>query len=342
MAESARPAGRAGGGHQRERTRPSSGNISTEMRLTTVTRTQGNNEALKAGRIRPQTCELAFTEVPVLIDAFRRMVRGLEYDVCELAVTTYLCAKAHGKPFTALPIFLGRAFHHGALFYHPSSGIRHPKELEGTRVGIQRGYTVTTGVWGRVVLQEDYGVDLSSITWVLSGDEHVTEYVPPPNVVRLEPGKTLADALLAREVTAVIGQEKMTDDGIQPLIPDALERGLEALRTRGHYPINHLMVVKDELLAANPALGADIFDAFVRAKRDYLDRLKAGAIAKPTEIDELHTRVADIIGDPLPYGMAPNRQILENLINHAMTQRIITNRMTVEELFAPGTHELVG
>jgi 4,5-dihydroxyphthalate decarboxylase len=102
------------------------------------------------------------------------------------------------------------------------------------------------------------------------------------------------------------------------------------------------MVVKDELLAANPGLAADIFDAFVRAKEDYLDRLKAGAIAKPTEIDELHTRVADIIGDPLPYGIAPNRKVLEELLNHAMTQRIITNRMTVEELFAPGTYELVG
>ena len=312
------------------------------MRLTTVTRTQGNNEALKTGRVTPRTCEFAFTEVPVLIDAFRRMVRGLEFDVSELAVTTYVCAKAHGKRFTALPIFLGRAFHHGAIFYHPSSGIRHPKELEGTRVGIQRGYTVTTGVWGRAVLQEEYGVDLSRITWVLSGDEHVTEYVPPSNVERLEPGKTLAGALLAHELTAVIGQEKMNDHGIQPLIPNALERGLEALRTRGHYPINHLMVVKDELLASHPALAADIFDAFVRSKRDYLDRLKAGAIAAPTEVDQLHLRVAEIIGDPLPYGLAPNRKVLEGLIEHAMTQRIITNRMTVEDLFAPGTHELVG
>ena len=317
-------------------------NIFNEMRLTTVTRTQGNNEALKTGRVTPRTCEFAFTEVPVLIDAFRRMVRGLEFDVSELAITTYLCAKAHGRAFTALPIFLGRAFHHGAIFYHPSSGIRHPKDLEGTRVGIQRGYTVTTGTWGRVVLQEEYGVDVNRITWVLSGDEHVTEYAPPPNVVPLEPGKTLTGALLSHELTAVIGQERMNEHGIQPLIPDALERGLEALRTRGHYPINHLMVVKDELLAEHPALAADIFDAFVRAKRDYLDRLTAGAIEKPTEVDVVHARVAEIIGDPLPYGIAPNRQVLEELIDHAMTQRIITKRVTVEELFAAGTHDLVG
>jgi len=312
------------------------------MRLTTVTRTQGNNEALKTGRVTPRTCEFAFTEVPVLIDAFRRMVRGLEFDVSELAITTYVCAKAHGRRFTALPIFLGRAFHHGAIFYNTASGIRNPKDLEGSRVGIQRGYTVTTGVWGRAVLQEEYGVDLSRIVWVLSGDEHVQEYVPPPNVVPLGAGQTLAGALAANDVSAVIGQEKVEGPGIQPLLPNALERGLEALRSRGHYPINHLIVVKDELLEANPALAADIFDAFVRSKQDYLDRLKAGAIAKPTEIDDLHTRVGEIIGDPLPYGIAPNRRMLQNLIDHALTQRIITTPVAIEDLFAQGTHDLAG
>ena len=312
------------------------------MRLTTVTRTQGNNEALKLGRVTPQTCELAFTEVPVLIDAFRRMVRGLEYDVCELAATTYLCAKAHGKRFTALPIFLVRAFHHGAILYNPSSGIRHPKDLEGRRVGVNRGYTVTTGVWARAVLQEEYGVELSSITWVLSGDEHVAEYVPPPNVVSLETGKTLAGALAANELAAVIGLEKVDNAEIQPLIPSARERGLAALRTRGHYPINHLIVVKDELLEAHQALAGDIFDAFARSKQTYLDRLRAGAIPKLTDVDQLHASVGEIIGDPLPYGIAPNRQVLQELIDHAMMQGIITSRVTIEELFADGTRDLVG
>ncbi|MFM1856568.1 MAG: 4,5-dihydroxyphthalate decarboxylase, partial [Pseudomonadota bacterium] len=83
--------------------------------LRTVTRTQGNNRALKDGTVRPAGFEFDFEEVPVLIDGFRRMVRGLEFDVCEMALTTYVCARAHGKRFTALPIFLVRAFHHGAI-----------------------------------------------------------------------------------------------------------------------------------------------------------------------------------------------------------------------------------
>src|SRR5437899_1927706 len=113
------------------------------MLLRTVTRTQGNNQALKDGTVVPKGFELAFEDVPVLVDAFRRMVRSLEFDVCEMAATTYLCARAFGKPFTALPVFLVRAFHHGAITVNRNAGILHPKDLEGRRVGVSRGYTVT-------------------------------------------------------------------------------------------------------------------------------------------------------------------------------------------------------
>jgi 4,5-dihydroxyphthalate decarboxylase len=124
------------------------------------------------------------------------MVRGLEFDVCEMAMTTYLCARACGKPFSAIPVFPMRAFHHGAIVYNTKAGIRTPRDLEGKRVGVNRGYTVTTGLWARSILQHEYGVDLSRVTWVLSGDEHVAEYRPPANVVAIDPGKTLANLLL--------------------------------------------------------------------------------------------------------------------------------------------------
>ena len=144
-------------------------------KLKTVTRTQGNNAAVKNGTVKPAGFEFDFEEVPVLVNAFRRMVRGLEFDVCEMAITTYLCAKEHGVKFTALPIFLVRAFHHEAILQNINAPgrVTDPRKLEGTRVGVNRGYTVTTGVWARAVLQDEYGIDLSKVNWVLSGDEHV-------------------------------------------------------------------------------------------------------------------------------------------------------------------------
>jgi 4,5-dihydroxyphthalate decarboxylase len=240
---------------------------------------------------------------------------------------------------TAVPVFLVRAFHHGAIL--ANTGIAKPKDLEGKKVGVNRGYTVTTGVWARSILQDEHGVDLSKISWVLSGDEHVAEYRPPKNVVPIEPGKKMGDMLAAGELSAAIGVE-VDHPNVKPLIPNALEAGLSALRQRGHYPINHLVVIKDELIAEYPDLAADVFNAFAEAKRRYVERLKAGTIEKPTEADEVHKRVMAITGDPLPYGIAPNRKVIEALIGHALTQGIITKPVTAEELFAPSTRALVG
>jgi len=314
----------------------------TGPKLKTVTRTQGNNKAFKDGTVKPKTFEPEFVEVNPLIDAFRRMARGSEFDICELAITTYICAKAHGKRFTAVPVFLVRAFHHDAILYNTKIGMRTPKDLEGKKVGVNRGYTVTTGVWARSVLQDEYGVDLSKITWVLSGDEHVAEYKAPSNVVPIEKGKKIADMLISGELVAAIGVDVDHPD-VKPLIPDAEEAGFKALKQRGHYPINHLVVIKDELIAKHPKLAADVFNAFAQSKQLYVKQLKAGKIEKMTEADETAKKVMEVTGgDPLPYGLEPNRKVLENLIQHALKQGIITKPVKVEDLFVPSTHALKG
>jgi 4,5-dihydroxyphthalate decarboxylase len=311
-------------------------------KLKTVTRTQGNNRALKDGTYSPVTFEFDFVEVDPLIAAFRRMVRGNEFDICEMAITTYICARSFGKPMTAIPVFLVRAFHHGAILVNSKAGIATPKDLEGKRVGVNRGYTVTTGVWARGVLQDEHGVDLSQITWVLSGDEHVAEYKPPANVGPIAPGKKMDEMLASGELAAAIGVETSSPD-VRPLIPNALDAGLAALQSRGHYPINHLVVIKDELLARYADLAADAFNAFAEAKRLYVERLKAGKIDNPTAVDKVHQRVMEVTGrDPLPYGIAPNHTVIEELIGHAVTQGIIAKPVAVEELFVETTRGLVG
>ena len=302
------------------------------LRLKTALVTRGHTQALKDGTVKPRTFEFDFEEVPVIIQAFRRMVRGLEFDISEIAITTYICARAHGKAFTALPIFPMRAFHHGAIVYNTTTGIQNPKDLEGKKVGVNRGYTVTTGLWARSILQHQYGVDLNRITWVLSGDEHVAEYQPPGNVVSIEPGKKLEDMLVSGEIPAAIGVQVESPD-VKPLIPNAREAGFEALRKRGLYPINHTVVVKDELLRTHRDLAADIFNAFSEARRLYVERLASGRIEQPTPDDVFFRRVMDITGDPLPYGVEPNRQMLEAVIRQSLEQGIITRPLTVEELF---------
>jgi hypothetical protein len=282
-------------------------------RLRAVSRTQGNNRAVKDGTIRLPHYELDFEEVPVLPQAFRRMVRNLEFDVCEMALTTYLVAKRYGKPFTALPIFLVRGFHHGAIRVRPTADVTGPKDLEGRAVGVNRGYTVTTGVWARGILREDYGVDLDKVTWVLSGDEHVTEYRPPPNVV--------PDGDLSEDV--VIGAD--TDD--PPLLA---EDGYGWLTTRGWYPINHCIVVRDDVLTDQ--LATELFEAFTEAKNRYVANLTGD-----TATDRMYREVARITGgDPLPYGLEPNRDALETLVGYAIDQHILDERPDLDELFVGG------
>jgi 4,5-dihydroxyphthalate decarboxylase len=287
------------------------------LELKTVTRTSPLNAALKDGRVAPDGHAFVFEEVDPVTKAFRRMCRELAYDVTEMAATTYLVAREHGKPFTALPIFLTRGFHHGAV---KALAPGDPRELEGKRVGVNRGYTVTTGVWARGILAREYGVDLDSITWVRSDDEHVAEYEPPANV---EDGADLAEGVLSGELAAVVGDVKHPD--LVPLLGDAQEAGERYLREHGNWPVNHLVVVRDELLAADPELAGAIFDAFERARELYV---------RSGELEPVHARVAETMGDPLPYGVEPNRAVLEELIDHAVAQRILTRRPTVDELFA--------
>ena len=309
------------------------------LTLRTVTRTQGNNRDLTSGAVEPDGVRFAFEEVPVLVQAFRRMVRESAYDVSEMALTTYLCARAHGVPITAVPVFLVRGFHHGAVL-RAAGGSTTPGDLAGARVGVNRGYTVTTGVWARGVLQDEHGVQLDRVTWAPSGDEHVQAYVPPAIVQPLAAGADLLDLVRTGELPAAVGLD--AGEGTEPLIADAEEAGFAALRDRGHYPINHLVVVRDELLADQPGLAAVVFDAFARSKAAYVDRLRAQAPGDDDPTDRMHRRVMELTGsDPLPYGLEPNRAVLEELVRHAVTQAILPAPVALEDVFAAGTHDLV-
>ena len=310
--------------------------------LRTVTRTQGANEALKDGAVTPEGISLHFEEVPVLVQAFRRMVRTLEFDVCEMAVTTYLCAKSFGVAFTALPVFLVRGFHHSAIQVAVDSGVNSPADLAGRRVGVNRGYTVTTGVWARGILAEFYSVDTDTVTWVRSGDEHVEQYRPPANVVDAEPGSSLEEMLLGGELAAVIGAD-ISEPRVTTLLGDPEGAALDVLRDSGVYPANHLIVVKDEILRSRPDVGPALFEAFVEAKRPYLDRLAKADPEKLAGADRTNWLVAQATGsDPLPYGLDANLAMLDKLVEYAIAQGILPDVPDLEKIFDPATLEMSG
>jgi len=275
---------------------------------------------------------LRFVEVEQIVPMMRRMCRGLEFDICEMAFTTYLCARAAGLPFTAIPVFVTRNFHHWAVFVNTRSGVKKPKDLEGRKVGVNRGYTVTTGLWARGVLQSEYGVDLNKITWIPTDDEHVLGFKQPANVDYRFRGAKMLDLLMSGEIDAAIGEVAVDAPEIKPLLPDARNEAFGYFRRTGIYPINHGVVVKDSLLKEAPWIADELCRAFEKAKVEYLKNLDLGDTA--TSWDKAAKVNAEVVGDPFPFGIEPNRKALEAITQFAAEQKMVPRRFSVEELFA--------
>ena len=299
--------------------------------LTIAIASYGHTRALKDGTVHSERVVFKHVEVSPITSAFRRMVRGLDFDIAEMALSTYLCARAYQKPITALPIFLLRRFEHGSIVYNVNSGIQSPLDLHGRRVGV-RSYTLTPGVWVRGILQSAYGVDLQQVQWVLFGDEHVAEYVAPAQVVPAPAGGDIVSALRSGEIAAAIGVRAADAPEIKPLIPEARQAGIAYFKHTGVYPISHLVVVKDELLQAYPWLAEELFGLFKAAKDHYLGHLRAGARQDPE--DQTMQAMRQAIGDdPLLYGVEPNRPTLETFIRFNVEQKVIPQPVAVAELF---------
>jgi len=301
------------------------------LSLTAAMVNYGHVRPLLDGTIQSERVTLEPIEVSPITAAFRRMVRRLEFDISEMAFATYLCARAHGKAMTGLPIFLTRRLEHGSIFYNANSGIQFPADLAGRRVGL-RSYTLTPGIWVRGILQSAYGVDLQRVTWVLTGDEHVAEYVAPANVVSAPAGSDLKAMLLAGEIDAAIGLQEADAPELQPLIADPQQAGIDYYRQTGIYPISHMIVVKDALLDAYPWLAETLCDLFVRAKRHYLSQLNGSTGGHPVNTAMLAMR--PVLGDDhIPYDLESNRQSIEALIRFCVEQQIIPQAVEIEDIF---------
>jgi 4,5-dihydroxyphthalate decarboxylase len=250
-----------------------------------------------------QRASLAFEDIRPPSAGFKRVVRGLEFDFAELAITTFLMAKAAGKPYRLLPAVVLARMQHSRLVCDGRRAVT-PRDLEGKRVGV-RSYSVTTGMWIRGILAEDHRVDCDRITWVTFEDAHVAEFRDPPNVERAPAGRKLEEMLLAGEIdAAVTGDASITDPRIVPVIPGA-EAAAHAWRMRtGAIQINHMVAVKLSVDAA--PLMRLLHESFAAAGNPEMN----------------------------PIGLEANRRNLEVAIDTVHRQHLIPRRYAVEELFA--------
>ena len=266
----------------------------------------GDYPVTKQFRTRTDRFELAAFQGSVAT-MFKRVVRDLEFDVAEMAIMTFLVAKAHGKPYRLLPFVVMARYQHPYLVFNTGKHrALNPEDLEGKRVGV-RSYSVTTGAWIRGILADDCGVDLSRIQWVTFEEPHVAEFRDPPNVQRAAAGKDINAMLAAGELDAAILGAIPTDPKLKPVIADPDAAGKRWGEKHRAIQLNHLVGVKNTV---SKDTADEVYAALLESKK--------------------------AAGDPptLPHGLEANRRNLEVAIECAYGQEMIPRRFAVEELFA--------
>jgi 4,5-dihydroxyphthalate decarboxylase len=269
---------------------------------------------LKRGEITSPLLKLDFVDVKPMHTAFKPMVREHAYDASEMALVTYLQAKAYNKGLTLLPATMLARFQHGTVLFNAAREKITPANLAGRRVGV-RAYSQTTGAWMRGILANDYGVDMSRVQWVTFEDAHVPEAKDPPGVVRARPDQDMTKMLLAGELDAAIyGAEIPKGANLQSVIPDPDQAAKTWYAKHRLVPVNHMVVVTDELARAKPQVVAELYRL--------LQAGRASVESAPPDGPDM-----------APFGKEANRAALELLMTYADQQRLIPRALAFNELW---------
>lgn len=279
-----------------------------------------STKSLTSDALKSDLVSFDFDAPELIHHGFKPMVREGKFDWGELAIVTFLQAKFYGKPLVLLPAVIGGRFQHNCVAYNSEFGTLKPADLNCKRIGV-RSYTQTTGVWIRGILQNEYGVDPAGVHWITFEDAHLAEYKEPANVVLAPKGKKLKDMLFAGEVdAAMIGSDMPKDDRIKTVIPDPRKDALAWHARTGVIPMNHMVVVREELSKQRPDVVREIYRMLLES-RD-LD-------TQP--VDGLQMR---------PFGVEALRPSLEMIIDYAFQQKVIGRKLSVDELFDDTTRKL--
>ncbi len=298
--------------------------MSEPVRLTTALTPLRQHGGLLDGSVPVAGAELDVVAVPRYVEIFRRMARDQEFDVCEFSVMSYLTARDHGLPFSALPIFPRHRFQHGDFRVNRHAGIHAPADLAGRRVGT-RSWTVTPGVWDRGILSDDFGIAPAQLTWVLGEEEHVAACDRElPTHVQAPDGRSLFDRLCAGELDAGIAgvaPDGAVDPDVVPLFGDPAAMDRDQFARTGVLPVFTLIAVHERVLAGRPDLPQSLYDAFGVARRRGVDSDRSVLAVGPD--------------DPSPVGLDANGPAVRMLVRLAVEQQILHRTPTLAELFLP-------
>lgn len=320
-------------------------------------------EALRTGEVEPEGIEIVYLSMPPA-EAHARMLKNQEFDISDMSMSHYLTSRASGKaPFTAIPIFPMRRFFHTEMLVNTSSGIKVPSDLKGKKIGIQE-YGMTMALWIRGILEHEFGVKPSDVDWFLErspgekvGDSF--EFKPPQGVRihQVPADSSLMNLLVAGEIDAAFHyprifktrreRETRLDQSFfektRPLFPDTKQESIRYYKKTGFYPINHTVVIKNEILKENPWVALSLYEAFLKAKIQSYEKLysRRGAPTNIIFLDNLVDENKEIFGeDAFPYGLKANEKILDAMLTYSYEQGLTPRKARLDELFFRTTLDL--
>ncbi len=318
--------------------------------LTLAVNAYNHVQDLFTGAVRVEGVDLTCLSYDVE-EIFFRFSKYREWDVSELSLAKYCALRASGDDsLVAIPVFPSRVFRHSAIFVRGDGAIAEPADLHGRAIGIPE-WTQTATVYGRGLLQHDYGVDLRSVSWVQGGVneagrvEGIPVAVPEGVRYRSEPEYSLAELLLSGEIDAMIAAHppnefKAQTGEIVRLVQDYPRAERTYFERTGVFPIMHLIAIKRDVYEAHPWIAMNLLSAFTRAKQRTLeDLVSQNASLVPVPWSFAHAEEARrLFGhDYWPYGVEPNRKTLEAFLGYAHEQGVLARELLVDELFAVET-----
>jgi 4,5-dihydroxyphthalate decarboxylase len=286
-------------------------------------------------------------------EIFFRAFRHADFDICELSMSSYSVKTAAGtSPYIAVPVFPSRAFRHTSVYVR-TDRIKQPSDLRGCRIGVPE-YQLTANVWVRLVLEEDYGIKPSDVTWVRGGYEHAgrvekisLDLPPDVRVESVGPDETISGLLASGALDAVIGPRAPScfEQGhphVGYLFADPQQAGMEWYRRTRLFPIMHLLGIRRTLADAHPWLPYAVTKAFEQSKAVALAKLgdtSATKVTLPFVEEQLRAARALMGQDFWSYGLEPNRHVLQRFLQRHYEEGLSSRLLQPEELFHPGSLE---
>lgn len=297
--------------------------------------------ALKEGAVEAEGLDLIFLSEMGPRERHWRMGRKHEFDVCEENVGAYYMIRDQGEPLAAIPVFLHRRFRHGFVFVNANAGIKEPKDLNGKVVG-GTNFQPASNIWMRGILQEHYGFDHRTCTWLVDRSEDIA-FTPPPGlkIEMKKSGKALSDMLADGDIPAMISPTLpkpfvQGDKRIARLFPDYKNVEIAFFKQTGIFPIMHVTTIKQEVVDKYPWVPTNLVKAFEKAKQ-----LAYKRVANPRMVPLAWVRTAveeqqDLLGpDPWSYGLTvANRKNLETVQRYCHQQGLIRTITPLDQLFA--------